>query len=150
MIGEGLKRRKDGWLVWSGGRHYREPEDGEAILTWWGGELRPGCNACVQGDWTSGPCGKKPKHDPDAKGRPTRCGMHSAEAIARRKAKSEARYQAQRAKWDRAREQDRLRREALQIVRRIAEGHNDPRGIASEWFERARAAGIAILLEDKE
>lgn len=145
-IGGGLQRTKDGRLYWSGGRHYTPPKDNEALLTWWAGELRPGCNAEVHDTWTSGPCGNTPKHDPDAQGRPTKCGTHCEAAVAKRKAKADARYAAQKAKWARQREQDALRREMLNVILRIAAGHNDPRGLASDWVERAEAAGMGVTL----
>ena len=141
-IGGGLQRNEDGRLYWSGGRDYRTPADNEAVMRWWAGELRPTCNERVFANYSSAPCNNMPKHDPDAQGRPTKCGKHCEAAVAKRKAKADARYAEQKAKWARQREQDDLRREAIDIVRRIAAGHNDPRGVSSEWVEKAALAGM--------
>jgi hypothetical protein len=132
----GLKRNEDGRLFWSGGRHYSAPADDEAILTWWAGELRPGCNAEVQHNWSSHPCGKSAKHDPDAHGRPTKCGVHSAKAVARRKAKVEEKQAEQMRKWKRADTMRKINSEAPKIIRAIADGHNDPRALAADWVRR--------------
>lgn len=135
-----LKRDDDGWLIWQGDRHYKEPN--EAIKTWWAGELRPGCNARVYGHWSSAPCGKTPKHDPDAQGRPTKCGIHCAAAVERRKAKQSARDKERRDKFKARQERAKVSGELTEIVMRIAAGHNDPRSLCADWVDRAKRVGL--------
>ncbi len=67
------------------------------------------------------------------------CGVHSPLAVAKRKAKSNERYEAHKAKWadaDRKRaEADKLLTNApryIEALRQIAAGHNDPRALAIE------------------
>lgn len=127
-------RDEDGVLVVGPGRHYEEPE--EAVKTWWAGELRLGCNARVVGDWSSGPCGKKPKHDPDKNGRPTKCGIHCKTAVEKRRAKSKAKLDASMAHIKRQNAIWRLNRELPEIIRAIADGHNDPRSLCTDWLHR--------------
>lgn len=123
MIVRGFTRGADGILEWHGGRDYDDP--GEAIKTWRAGELRLGCNQLVYGEHSFSPCGKPPKHDPDANGRMTKCGAHCAASTARREA-------------------DFLRKQALRdavaglepALRQIADGHNDPRALAQEVIAR--------------
>ena len=129
-MGQGLVRDHDGLLVWHGGRHYADP--GEAVKTWWAGKTRIGCAESVFANWSSSPCGNVPKHDPDANGNPTRCGVHCASAKAKRKAASDARYEAHKAKWTNQRALAEAERGLEASLRRIAEGHNDPRSLAQE------------------
>lgn len=141
-IGKGLVRDGDGILAWQGGRHYSDP--GEAVKTWWRGELRIGCAEEIFQNWSSHPCGKTPKHDPDANGRPTKCGTHSASAKAKREAASHARWKEAKAKALRQDAIGKARAEVEPALRRIAEGHNDPRGLAQEVIaalDAARAMG---------
>lgn len=140
----GWKRDTDGVLYWAGGGAvYKMPD--EAIKTWWAGKLKPSCNESVFSMYYSSACGKTPKFDPDKNGRPTKCGHHSAAAKARKKAKQEAadaRWRAERAKQDAIYAATKALEPAL---RRIAEGHNDPRTFATEVLDaldKARAMPI--------
>ena len=137
-LGKGLVRDTDGLLVWQGGRHYTDP--GEAIKTWWAGEARIGCAELVHHDYSTAPCGNIPKHDPDAQGRPTRCGVHCAAAKKKREAASDARRAAWRAKCDASQRLSKARADLEQALRRIAQGHNDPRSLAQEALDEFDAA----------
>lgn len=137
-LGAGLVRDKDGLLYWTGGRFYRDP--GEAVKTWWAGELRISCAAPVYGDWSYKPCGKIAKHDPDANGNPTRCGTHCASAVAKREAASQAREAARQAKWGADKRLGKARADLEQALRLIALGHNDPRTLAQEALAELEAA----------
>lgn len=99
-------------------------------------DARPRCQERVYDAaiWSSGrrPCGKPAKHDPDASGTPTRCGIHSAAAKAKRKARIE---QADAAR-SREQERNRIKAEAPGIVRMIAAGHDDPQGLCKDWIKR--------------
>lgn len=88
------------------------------------------------GTYSYSRCWNPAKHDPDEDGNPTRCGIHSAAAKARRKAKSDAQYEKHRQESLRRSTLANLRAEAMTIVRQIAEGHNDPRGLAGDWVSR--------------
>jgi hypothetical protein len=134
-------RTKDGYLYPTGGRYYREP--GEAIKTWRNGELKPGCNAEVFAMWSSSPCGNTPKHDPDHLGRPTKCGMHCKAAVEKREAKKAATTARWNAEWA-ARDALHEARAGLETaLRKIAEGHNDPRSLAQETLDTLEAAKAA-------
>jgi hypothetical protein len=136
--GSGLIRGEDGILAWHGGRHYHNP--GEAVKTWRGGVLRLGCNEWLSSGVSSYPCGCTPKNDPDANGRMTKCGRHSAAA----KAKREAKDRAQREQWkakSAARRAVHDATAALELaLRQIADGHNDPRALAQEVIAAVDAA----------
>lgn len=138
---KGFKRGKDGILQVAqrgfDARHYSDP--GEAVKTWRAGELRLGCAEKRFQIWSSFPCGKPAKHDPDHNGNPTRCGIHSAAAKAKRKAKQEAKDAANRAKWAKRLALQQLSQEAPEIIRQIAEGHNDPRALCQDWLDRRAA-----------
>lgn len=138
MIGKGLIRGVDGILEWHGGRHYDDP--GEAVKTWWAGELRLGCNDRVFRDYSSFPCGKTPKHDPDAHGRMTKCGVHCAAATERRKAKQAERFEAWKADLNRKNAVHSAVAALEPALRRIAEGHNNPRDLAQEVIAALDAA----------
>jgi hypothetical protein len=85
-------------------------------------------------------CPNPAKHDPDAEGIPTKCGVHSRQANARREKAREARLEAERQSWAKqGKAQEKARRlqaDAEDILRKIATGHNDPRSLALEWVER--------------
>ncbi len=141
MNGKGVIRGEDGILQWQGGFGaglYRDP--GEAVKTWWAGELRIGCGESVFADFSSGPCGKIPKHDPDANGNMTKCGKHSAAAKAKRKAAREARDNAWRQKWDKSAAIGKATSQLEPALRQIADGHNDARGLAQEIIAALDAA----------
>jgi hypothetical protein len=128
--GKGLQRDSDGILVWKGGGDYRQPD--EAIKTWWAGNLRFGCNERCFSNYHSHPCGNTAKHDPDAKGNPTKCGTHSQAAKDKRKAKSDARHEATREQWAREKALNKATAALEPALRKIAEGYNDARGLAEE------------------
>jgi len=125
-----------GWLKES----YKDP--GEAIRTWWAGERRFGCTHRSFSHYRSHPCGNAAKHDPDHNGNPTKCGHHSqaaferkAEKKAERDAKREADWQHKKAVYD-------YYAERHEIIVKIAEGHNDPRGLCQDWLDRKPQKGI--------
>jgi hypothetical protein len=109
-------------------------------------EHRCGVRYMVGGNGPDGYCRNTAKYD-DVDGVPTRCGIHSAAAQAKRKAKADERLKAQwerthhireeqeRARAREAREQAR-REEAYDILDKIAEGHNDPVALARAWKEK--------------
>ncbi len=135
-------RDDDGVLGWHGGPHYSDP--GEAIKTWWVGELRLGCAESVFGNYSSSPCGCIPKHDPDVNGRFTRCGKHSTAAKAKRKAAQEKRDQAWRRKMDLQNELHKATIAVEPALRQIADGHNDPRTLAQEVLSALDAIRAAL------
>jgi hypothetical protein len=141
-IGKGLVRGADGVLEWHGGRHYKEPA--EAVKTWQAGELRLGCAAYVYGNWTSRPCGKTPKHDPDAHGRPTKCGRHCKAALDRREAKKHETFERFRRKNNAERSLYDATAALELALRKIAEGHNDPRALAQEVLAVLDAARAVV------
>lgn len=136
---KGWVRRKDGILEQQPGFLGHRARHDEAVLGWWKGERRLCCTETV---WSRdirahySMCGKTPKYDPDQNGNPTKCGIHSKEAKAKRQAKSDAKIEQWRAEMDAKRLRSELNKEALEIVRQIAEGHNDPRGLCSDWVRR--------------
>lgn len=134
---EGFKRDDDGTPRWNPAPFSRPSyvEPSEAIKLVYGKDQFC-CNERVFRGYSTGPCGKPAKHDPDANGNLTKCGHHSAAAKARKKAKQEATY----ARWEaEAKAKQRaadLNSEAIEIVRKIAAGHNDPRGLCLDWVQR--------------
>lgn len=66
----------------------------------------------------------------------TKCGTHCDAAKAKRKAKSEASYQAYSAEMDRKIAISKMKQEAESIISQIAHGHNDPRAICADWVQR--------------
>ena len=114
--------------------HYKDP--GEAILTWYAGERRFGCAHSVFKNYRSEPCGNKAKHDPDHNGNPTKCGHHSQAALARKAQKQAYRDAARKAQWDFEKAVRNHNFERDEIIRKIAKGHNDPRGLCQDWLDR--------------
>lgn len=91
-------------------------------------EGRPLCQESVwRGFGHSGQCWNVAKHD-----NATRCGVHSAAAEAKRKARTDARYAAYLSKSDRKMRVTALKVKALLLVEVIAEGHNDPRAACQD------------------
>lgn len=132
------KRNEDGVLIVPAGRHYTDP--GEAIVRHWAGGFVPTCTERVFGDWSSSPCKKAPKHDPDANGRMTKCGTHSQAAKDRRKAASKAQTEKWQADW---RRNDAIKTAEVKLepaLREIAAGHNDARGLAQRIIAELDAA----------
>ena len=115
-------------------RSYQPPD--EALNVFDRGELRLGCTHRRFENYSSFPCGNKPKHDPDANGRPTRCGIHSSAAEQRRKDKRDSKMQEwcdNRARGAALRD---VRAEMIPLIQSIADGHNDPRSACSEWLAK--------------
>lgn len=121
------QRDTDGVLIIQGGRHYSDPN--EALKTWWAGKLSLCCTERVYSHYSSKPCGKTPKHDPDARGFPTKCGHHSAAA---KKRESEERDAKWRREWEQQMALSAALKEIEPALRKIAEGYNDARGLAQE------------------
>lgn len=140
--GSGLVRGDDGILVWHGGRRYSDPR--EAVKTWGAGVLRCGCTEMIISNYSSHPCGNIPKHDPDANGNLTRCGMHSASAKAKRKAAQEKRDASIRRKLEMQALLSKANAAVEPALRQIAEGHNDPRSLAFGIIAAIDAARSAI------
>jgi hypothetical protein len=115
-------------------KSYKDP--GEAVMTWWNGKKKFGCAHSVFENYRTHPCGKTAKYDPDQNGNPTKCGHHSQAALDRKEAKRKAREDAWRAEWA---HKDAVRKhnaERDDIIRKIAGGHNDPRGLCQDWLDR--------------
>lgn len=140
------KRDSDGVLILQGGRYYRDP--GEALKTHRAGELVLTCTESVFDRWSSAPCSRKPTHDPDARGFPTKCGIHCAAAKERKKAKSEKEDEARRADYQRRNELKLAEAEIEVALRKIADGYNDARGLAQEVM--ARVDGLRGNRKDVE
>ena len=124
------QRDTDGVLIIQGGRHYTDP--GEALKTWYAGKLVLSCTESVYRHYSSGPCSNKPKHDPDSRGFPTKCGHHSAAAKERKKLAQDKRLSAWRREWDQKHAISKAQAEIEPALRKIAEGYNDARGLAQE------------------
>ena len=138
---QGFVRGPDGILEWHGGmgRHsYNDPK--EAVKTYDKGKLRLGCGARVFSTFSSHPCGNTPKHDPDANGNPTRCGLHSAAAIVRKEAKKDATMARWKRQWNAADALHAAQKGLEEALEKIVAGHNDPRSLASETLEALKAA----------
>jgi hypothetical protein len=137
-IGAGLVRDSDGILVWQGGRHYTAPD--EAVKTWWGGETKITCAHEVSSHYSNAPCGKGAKYDPDKNGNPTRCGHHSAAALAKKDAARRERNSAWEAKFYRKISVAGATAALEPALRKIAAGHNDAMGLAQEVIAALDAA----------
>lgn len=73
-------------------------------------------------------CTRKARYDPDENGKPTTCKIHSEAAIAARRTKQDAAYQA-----DSLRHSYQLYGKSFfDALQEIADGHNDPRSLAAE------------------
>lgn len=89
------------------------------------------CIEAVRSDpWISCQCSRKRGFGPDG----LYCKQHDPDAAARRKAETEAREQRQ---WASRMIEANARRMAL-ALRQIADGHNDPRGLATETIANVR------------
>ena len=116
-------------------------EDRKAHLGWWNGARFWRCTARVYrtGEYRSAQCSNKATKDPDAEGKPTKCGTHSDEATARRDKKSKERLEKAMLNYRQRDERQKLEREAPAIIRQIAEGHNDPRSLCAAWLAKWEA-----------
>ena len=82
--------------------------------------------------WSGYPCGRK------AVGSHGLCGIHSPEAEARRKQKSDAYYAEQRQQSDARAAAEKFRRHSRSFydaLKLIVDGHNDPRTVARKAIE---------------
>lgn len=131
-------RTEEGVLIVPSGRHYSDP--GEALVRWWAGKLVPTCTHSVYANYCTSPCTKKPKHDPDANGRMTKCGTHCQAAKDKRAAKAVEREAAWRLKFKRDVAIRKSTGDLEPALRKIAEGHNDARGLAQEIIAALDAA----------
>lgn len=136
----GFKRDKDGVLIWVSGMGVSYKDPGEAVRFYDGGNLKPGCNARLFGLLSSHGCRKTPKHDPDANGRPTKCGNHCKAALERREAKKDATTARWKRQWAADHAVSDAERAIEATLRAIAAGHNDPRAAATEVIEKLDAA----------
>jgi len=112
----------------------------KAHLGWWAGERYWQCTEHVFSgeriDFRGHQCGNTAKNDPDEDGNPTKCGIHSAAGKAKKSAKREASWQKYKAKEARENLERALTSEAREIVRLVAMGHNDARGLCAAWVEK--------------
>lgn len=72
-------------------------------------------------------CTRKARFDLDC-GKPTRCKMHSREALKKKREEREAKYSREKAQREAAAQLRAAKDAALELVKSIAEGHNDARG----------------------
>lgn len=129
---DGFLRRNPKVSIW-GKRNYSEPS--EALMQMDQGKERFGCIHRRFESYSSFPCNNTAKHDLDVNGNPTKCGHHSQASKDRKKEKSDAKMQ----EWRDRNEAQNLMRSHLskrdEIIRSIADGHNDPRGLCQEWLD---------------
>lgn len=141
---KGFTRDKDGVLVWNSGIGARYNDPKEAVRFYWAGQLRVGCTERIGTVLSSGPCGKTAKHDPDARGHLTKCGLHSKAAYDRRNAKKDATEARWKQQW-KADSDLRDAQKALEpALQQIAKGHNNPRELAFDALERLYDARMAV------
>ena len=72
------------------------------------------------------------------------CRMHHPEAVAARRAKSSALWDAKRAEFRRKLETNERAVRAMEIVRQIAAGHNDPRALCIDLLDAYKHLDSAI------
>lgn len=132
------ERDTDGVLIIQPGVRYTDP--GEALKRWWAGRLVLTCTEGMYSNYASRPCDRKPTCDPDHNGNPTKCKQHSAEGKAKRKAAAKARSDKMVAGWKRDAAIHEAQKAVEPALRRIAEGHNDPRSLAQEVLAALDAA----------
>ena len=132
------QRTEEGVLIVPSGRHYSDP--GEALVRWWAGKLVPTCTESIYRNWSSGPCQRAPRHDPDANGRMTKCAIHCQATKDKRAAKAVEREAAWRLKFKRDVAIRKSTADLEPALRKIADGHNDARGLAQEIIAALDAA----------
>lgn len=64
------------------------------------------------------------------------CALHSPEESTKRHTKIIERSRARAAEWQNKWQLERMQKEAVDVLRRIAEGNNDPRMLAIEFFRQ--------------
>lgn len=85
--------------------------------------------------WSSYQCKNKAKFDPDHTGKPTKCGVHSFAAFKRREVKGWAQLEANAERARSRKQVSDARAEALTVVQKIADGHNDPRSLCLAFMQ---------------
>lgn len=100
------------------------------------------CCGSIQSDtYRRVPCSRTGSIERDGK---FYCATHDPVAVQARRDKSrakwEADYAAKQANWARQKIEEQFKAAAIEAIRRIADGHNDPRGLASEIIERFDSA----------
>lgn len=133
---DGILRKNPALNPWER-RPYGDP--GEALNIQSGGKFSLGCTHKRFENYSSFPCGKTPKHDPDSNGHPKKCGHHSAASAKRKKDKADAKMQEWRDRNARNADIRAVKAEMLPLIKSIAEGHNDPRTACREWLDRYEA-----------
>lgn len=112
----------------------------KASQGWWDGKRFWQCTEHVhsgeRSDIRGHRCGRRATKDQDDDGNPTKCALHSLEGKAKKAAERQAKHEAWKMSWEREWAAKALAKEALEIVRQVAEGHNDPRALCSDWVER--------------
>lgn len=98
------------------------------------------CNERIFSGWRHHRCGKPAKHDPDSDGNFTRCGIHCAAAVEKRRAKSDAKMAAEKTIRLRNAAINKATNALLPAMREIAAGHNDPRALAQAVIAELDAA----------
>ena len=89
------------------------------------------CTARFYDNWGSHRCRNKAKHD-TINGVATRCGIHSSAAVEKRKAKRQESEAKWRREFDEKNQIQKAREAAIDAIKQIAAGHNNPRELANE------------------
>jgi hypothetical protein len=89
------------------------------------------CTARFYDNWGSHICRNKAKHD-IVNGVATRCGIHSSAAKEKRKAKRQETSEKWRRKFDEEIQVQKARKAAIDAIKQIAAGHNNPRELVNE------------------
>jgi len=91
------------------------------------------CGQRMFRDWSAHQCGNKAKYDViEEHGKPTRCGVHCKAADKRRREQAAKRKREDDERRRRPLTYRAAREAALEAIRKIAAGHNDPRALAME------------------
>ena len=131
---EGWRRREDGILEPDPGIQRRAIHE-EAVLNR-DGSFQCRARVSSRDAWRMSNCANPAKHDPDKNGNPTKCGIHCKAAVEKRKAKSDAKHEEWLKRHDLNDQRRKIQAELEPIIRQIAGGHNDPRGLCSDWLKR--------------
>lgn len=79
-------------------------------------------------------CSRQANFDPDANGNPTKCKIHSEEGVRKKQKEADERYRLYCEKMAARERAANAQFSAVEIVRKIADGHNDPRGLCLQWL----------------
>lgn len=139
----GWERAEDGVLLWYGGAGSRYADPGEAMrfVGQRGEHFR--CTERRIGGWRVTCCGAVAKHDPDAQGNPTKCGIHSAAAKAKREAKKAESVERMWAVMQANERVSKAEAAVFKALKDVADGHNNPRRLARETLTELAAARAA-------